>query len=143
MLYDRLLNDKAGKTAVGFHCLYDRCHLYQLAETLSSVFRHSKLLTELKVDLPDLLIICIRDVNQFTAISLKKILDVVVDSLLRTVYPVIAVKNIVRLDERDDIIIHHIVLDNDFLNSFYASVKPDPLFLAYRGEFVVADRCLV
>jgi hypothetical protein len=64
----------------------------------------------------------------------------IADRLLRSFFPVITVKDIVRLYERDDIVIQHIVLDNDFLYTINAPVESDPFFLAYGREFVITDK---
>ena len=72
MLNDRLLDDESRKTAVCFHCLNDGCHGYQLTQSLSSVFRHSELLSELHVDLLNLLVICVRNVYELTAICIEE-----------------------------------------------------------------------
>ena len=69
MLNDCLFSDKTCETAVSLDSFYNVSHFDELAQTLSSVLRHSKLLFQLCVYLLYSRVICVRNVNDLAAVS--------------------------------------------------------------------------
>ena len=143
MVNDRLFSNKAGKTAVHLKCLYDGAELYELAQTLSAVFRHSKLFLYTLVYALYILIICIRYVDDLSAVLRKKTFSIVSYSFHRSFKPVIAVDYVIRVKLGDDIIVHYIVLNDNLVNDIELLDYTHPLVKADGGEAVEAYHCRV
>ena len=143
MLHHGLLNDESSETAVRFHSLNDRRHFQKLTKSLSSVLRHGKLLAKLKIDLLNLLVICIGNINHLSAVGFNELLHMISYGLLRSLLPVITVDNIVGMDKSYYIVVHHIFLDHYLGDALDGTVKLHSFFLGNGRELVVADQCLI
>ena len=125
------------------HRLDNRCHLDQLAKSLSSVLGHRQLLSKSLVHLLYALAVCVRNINDLSTVYGEKLLNVGTRSALGTFLPVVAVDNVIRMQRLDHIVVKHIILHHDLAYAGKGAVELHSLTLRCRRELRAANHLAV